>query len=187
MPGPQGRETQTPKQCRRRTGCGRKGGWQGEAESGVMRAPLNSRGGISPPNSGDRTCTALITLSRDAGLQGLPDRGVICSGVRETPLTQGATFHYWNPGTTGHSLPPVPPGKHCWARPPKRRGALGHGSQVPPAALHQCRTTTSHGWGEAGHTWGPARGKSWPTASPRDARPDSAVRRVTHSPSPRRR
>ena len=79
-------------------------------------------------------------------------------------------------GPLSTAFPRPPQANTAGPDPPKRRGMLGNGSQVPPAALHQCRTTASHGWGEAGHTWGLAWGKSWPTASPRDTRPDSAVR-----------
>lgn len=135
--------------------------------------------GISPPNSGDRSFTALISLIRDAGLQGVPGGSVKCSGVKGNPPYLGCHFPLLEPrdhrGTafprppeanTAGPEPPPPPEKVLRAR--KR-------SQVPPAALHQRRTTASHGCGEAGHTWGPARGKSWPTASPRDTRPDSAV------------
>lgn len=70
-------------------------------------------------------------------------------------------------GPQRHSLPQPPQANTAGPDPPKRCGALRNGSQAPPAALHQRRTTASHGCGEAGHTWGPARGKSWPAASPR--------------------
>lgn len=123
MSGPQGTETQTPKQCRRRTGCGRKGGWQGEAESGIVKAPLNSREGISPPDSGDGSFTAPITLSRDAGLQGLPSRSVKCSGVKGNPPYLGCHFPLLEPRDHRGTAFPSPPRQTLLGQTPRKGAA----------------------------------------------------------------